>query len=153
MKTASFTFGLLVGILVTAFIFASLKPGAGGSAQTVLKAVHSLPTNHPVHKGIEHFARRVEAYSQGSIRVEIFPNGQLGAKSAHWSKYKKVLWISPKSAPQRSAISCPSHNYSASPMSSGIMRTTGPYSTALSASNSSKSWRPMPPASPAASPG
>lgn len=80
MKTASFTFGLLVGILVTAFIFAFLKPGAGGSAQTVLKAVHSLPTNHPVHKGIEHFARRVEAYSQGSIRVEIFPNGQLGSE-------------------------------------------------------------------------
>lgn len=43
--------------------------------------VGSLPTNHPVHAGIQHFADRIEYYSGGSIQIDVFPNGQLGSET------------------------------------------------------------------------
>ena len=44
----------------------------------VLKLAHGLDVNHPVHLGIVNFASRVEEKSQGKLKVEIYPNGQLG---------------------------------------------------------------------------
>lgn len=43
-----------------------------------MKIAHSLPTAHPVHAGIEHFAERAAFYSGGRLKIDIFPNGQLG---------------------------------------------------------------------------
>ncbi|MFT4735706.1 MAG: tripartite ATP-independent transporter DctP family solute receptor [Algoriphagus sp.] len=41
---------------------------------------HSLPTSHPVHKGMEVFAEEVLKASNGKLTVKIFPDGQLGSE-------------------------------------------------------------------------
>ena len=46
----------------------------------VLKLAHVLDINHSVHKGMVHMAERLEHYSNGSMRIDIYPSGQLGAE-------------------------------------------------------------------------
>ncbi len=46
----------------------------------VIKLGHSLPTAHPVHKALEHMARQVHQVSQGAMRIDIYPNEQLGSE-------------------------------------------------------------------------
>jgi len=45
-----------------------------------LKVGHVLSADHPVHKGLEHFAKLVEEGSNGSLTIRIYPNGQLGTQ-------------------------------------------------------------------------
>lgn len=53
--------------------------GNSSSAQTiVLKAGHNGPTDFPYHKGLEFFAKKVEEKTNGQVKVEIYPNAQLG---------------------------------------------------------------------------
>ncbi len=47
---------------------------------TVLKLGHALDTGHVVHKGMEHMAERLAHYSDGSMKIEIYPSGQLGSE-------------------------------------------------------------------------
>ena len=44
----------------------------------VLKLAHALDITHPVHKGMVHMAEKVEEFSGGRMRVDIYPSGQLG---------------------------------------------------------------------------
>lgn len=46
----------------------------------VLKLAHSLDTGHAVHKGMVHMADRLEEISGGSMRIDIYPSGQLGGE-------------------------------------------------------------------------
>ncbi len=56
-----------------------LATGCGTDREvTVVKLAHALDTNHPVHKGMVFMARKVEEHSQGTMRVDIYPSGQLG---------------------------------------------------------------------------
>lgn len=41
---------------------------------------HTLPTSHPVHQGMEVFAKEVAELSKGKLKVKIFPDGQLGTE-------------------------------------------------------------------------
>lgn len=50
-----------------------------GSSKTLYLA-HSLPTSHPVHKGIEYFQERLLENSGGKMNLKIFPDGQLGSE-------------------------------------------------------------------------
>ncbi|MGB0372414.1 MAG: TRAP transporter substrate-binding protein [Opitutales bacterium] len=52
-----------------------------GEKATRLKIAHTLPTNHPVHQGIEQFAERLAYHSGGSLALDIYPNGQLGSET------------------------------------------------------------------------
>lgn len=45
-----------------------------------IKLAHGLDTSHPVHKGMEYLARRVAEKSEGKLKLEIYPNGQLGSE-------------------------------------------------------------------------
>jgi len=82
MKKAYLTFGFLIGATCASLFFAFLKPGAVQNKNVkIMNIAHGLPTNHPVHKGIEYFADRVEFYSGGSLQFEVFPNGQLGSET------------------------------------------------------------------------
>ena len=45
-----------------------------------LKLAHSLDVTHPVHKGLEFMAKRVNEISDGKLKVEIYPNSQLGTE-------------------------------------------------------------------------
>jgi tripartite ATP-independent transporter DctP family solute receptor len=67
-------------------ILALLLSGAmlGGCARQddviVLKLAHVLDPNHSVHQGMEHMAERLDYYSEGTMRIDIYPSGQLGAE-------------------------------------------------------------------------
>jgi tripartite ATP-independent transporter DctP family solute receptor len=68
---------LKIYILITVFFI--LSAGCGRESKiTVIKLAHALDTTHPVHKGMVFMAQRVEEYSQGKMRVDIYPSGQLG---------------------------------------------------------------------------
>jgi tripartite ATP-independent transporter DctP family solute receptor len=73
--------GLLLGVLLTTAGFAwYVRDGrqTTDSSARVLKLAHSLDQSHPVHKGMEFMAQRVEELSGGSLQIDIFPNEQLG---------------------------------------------------------------------------
>ncbi|MFS4456594.1 TRAP transporter substrate-binding protein [Maribacter sp. 2304DJ31-5] len=44
----------------------------------VLYFAHTLPTSHPVHKGILAMKESAEKKSDGKLQIKIFPDGQLG---------------------------------------------------------------------------
>ncbi len=46
----------------------------------VLKLAHALGTSHSVHKGMVHMAERLAEYSNGQMRIDIYPSGQLGVE-------------------------------------------------------------------------
>ena len=46
----------------------------------VLKLAHALDPGHSVHQGMEFMAERLESYSGGAMRIDIYPSGQLGAE-------------------------------------------------------------------------
>ncbi len=83
-KAASFFLaGLFLGLLIAtagfAWIVRSQNQVSGST--TVLKLAHSLDQNHPVHKAMVYMAERLHDKSNGTIRLEIFPNGQLGSET------------------------------------------------------------------------
>lgn len=81
--TSFFILGALAGIVVAGGWFAWLGQGGTGAAAgtRVLKFAHSLPTDHPVHKGLEELGRRLEERSGGKLKLALFPNGQLGSET------------------------------------------------------------------------
>ena len=46
----------------------------------VLKLAHVLDTGHSVHQGMVYMAERLDHYSEGRMRIDIYPSGQLGAE-------------------------------------------------------------------------
>jgi len=50
------------------------------SNKKVLYFAHSLPTSHPVHKGIVAMKDALEKKSDGKLEIKIFPDGQLGTE-------------------------------------------------------------------------
>jgi tripartite ATP-independent transporter DctP family solute receptor len=64
-------------LVITAYIII----GCGSEQHTtVIKLAHVLDINHPVHKGMVFMAERVAEKSQGRMRVDIYPGGQLGGE-------------------------------------------------------------------------
>lgn len=47
---------------------------------TVLKLGHGLDSSHPVHEGMVYMAQLVDEKSDGDIRIDIYPNEQLGTE-------------------------------------------------------------------------
>jgi len=47
---------------------------------TVLKLGHALDTGHAVHKAMVYMGERLEHYSHGKMKLEIYPSGQLGSE-------------------------------------------------------------------------
>lgn len=83
MKNAYLTLGFLIGLVAASLLFALIKPSGddGGQHVTRMKVAHALPTTHPVHAGILHFAERLAVHSGGRFQIDVFPNGQLGSES------------------------------------------------------------------------
>ncbi|MBT4757377.1 MAG: TRAP transporter substrate-binding protein [Opitutae bacterium] len=83
MNKAPLTLGFLVGLVAASVLFALFKPkgASAGNDVRLMKIAHTLPTSHPVHMGIEHFAERVKFHSGGRMQFDIFPNGQLGSET------------------------------------------------------------------------
>ncbi len=82
-STSFFIVGTLVGIVAAGGLFAWLGQSHEASPAGVreLKVAHSLPTSHPVHKGLEEFKRLLEEKSGGKMKIDIFPSEQLGTET------------------------------------------------------------------------
>lgn len=66
---------LLLSLIV--LIFSACKDI---SNEKTIYLAHTLPVNHPVHKGMEVFSFEVEKNSGGKVKVKIFPDAQLGSE-------------------------------------------------------------------------
>lgn len=55
--------------------------GCGASnTQTVLRVGHTLDTQHSVHKAMLVMSERLVHYSNGKMKLKLYPNGQLGSE-------------------------------------------------------------------------
>lgn len=57
--------------------FAACKINDG---TTTLRVAHTLDTHHPVHKGLEYMDERLSHHSKGTMRLALYPSGQLGSE-------------------------------------------------------------------------
>jgi len=73
---------VLTAVCVSAlFVMVGCGGGSGsGKKVTVLKLSHGLDVTHPVHKAMEHMAGKVLEKSRGSLKIDIYPNEQLGTE-------------------------------------------------------------------------
>lgn len=78
---------LVVGVLAMITSLTMVVAGCGSQKQTaagggdkkiVIKAAHTVATDHPFHIGMDTFAKSVAAKTNGKVEVQVFPNGQLG---------------------------------------------------------------------------
>ena len=46
----------------------------------IIRLAHGLDTNHPVHNAMVYMGEKLEEKSEGTLKVEIYPSGQLGAE-------------------------------------------------------------------------
>ena len=71
-----YTLQIIIGLV------ASIALAACGERAdvVVLKLGHSLDTGHTVHKGMVHMAERLDEISNGQMRIDIYPSGQLGGE-------------------------------------------------------------------------
>jgi tripartite ATP-independent transporter DctP family solute receptor len=72
----------VVGTLVLALVSTSaiLSSCARDDGTVVLKLAHVLDPSHSVHQGMVYMAERLDEYSGGTMRIDIYPSGQLGAE-------------------------------------------------------------------------
>lgn len=79
-----FTVGLLVGLLLATVGFSlatrGMRTGAYETGTILLRLGHGLQTQHPVHAGMVYMAERLAEISGGAMRMDIFPNEQLGTE-------------------------------------------------------------------------
>lgn len=54
--------------------------GGGTGPVTVIKLGHGLDQLHPVHIGMTEMARQLDSLSGGTMRIDIYPNQQLGTE-------------------------------------------------------------------------
>ncbi len=69
---------ILTGLLVFATFLVSGCRVANDV--TVLKLAHGLDRTHPVHISMEHMAKLVRERSGGTMKIDIYPSGQLGTE-------------------------------------------------------------------------
>lgn len=67
----------LLTVCCLIFVLTSCKKA---SSTKVLYLAHNLPQTHPVHLGILEFQQALENNSGGTLKVRIFPDGQLGSE-------------------------------------------------------------------------
>ncbi|MFA5446753.1 MAG: TRAP transporter substrate-binding protein [Sphaerochaeta sp.] len=69
---------MVVTLLIAPAFAAGGQEKAAGEKQIVLRLADNQPIGYPTVLGDEDFARRVGEYSNGRIKVEVYPQGQLG---------------------------------------------------------------------------
>jgi len=82
MTRKTFLSGLAwsVSLILPAIVAAGPTPPAPNSRKTVLKLGHALPATHPVHASMLFMARRLADLSAGTIELQVFGGGLLGAE-------------------------------------------------------------------------
>jgi len=67
---------LLSGLCIALLVLGGCQP----QQQTVLKLAHALDRSHSVHQAIVFMGRRLDELSGGKMRLDVYPNGQLGSE-------------------------------------------------------------------------
>lgn len=68
-----------LGILLLIAVMAlSVSNVFGANKTIVLKAGHNGSTDFPYHTGLEYMAKEVEQKTKGQVKIQIYPNAQLG---------------------------------------------------------------------------
>ncbi|NRD23086.1 TRAP transporter substrate-binding protein [Winogradskyella litoriviva] len=67
-------------IAVLVLLVISISSCKDETGPKVLYLGHTLPQTHPVHKGILEFQKSLETKSNGTLKVKIFPDAQLGSE-------------------------------------------------------------------------
>jgi len=67
-------------ITVLIILLISISSCKKETGPKVLYLGHTLPQTHPVHKGILEFQKALETKSNGTLKVKIFPDAQLGSE-------------------------------------------------------------------------
>lgn len=84
-KALSYFFvGTAVGVILSTLLFSvfvrQMKNRDSGDT-IILKLSHGLEPTHPVHKGMVMMSQRLLELSGGSVKLEIYPSGQLGSEA------------------------------------------------------------------------
>ncbi len=66
-------FALIISIVL-------LSSCANHEKVKLIRLGHGLDTQHPVHKAMEFMGERLEALSDGKLKLQIYPSGQLGGE-------------------------------------------------------------------------
>ena len=67
------------GLLILTCIVVTFSCNQSKKTKTLFLA-HSLPQSHPVHKGIVYYQDELDKISGGTLKIKIFPDGQLGSE-------------------------------------------------------------------------
>ena len=68
-------------VLSTAItFFLAVSTSSTVLAATTLKLSHNHERTHPVHKSMQYMAEKVEEYTDGEVRIRLYPNAQLGTQ-------------------------------------------------------------------------
>ncbi|WP_197530580.1 TRAP transporter substrate-binding protein [Bythopirellula polymerisocia] len=87
---SKFTSNLILGILSSLLVMTAYASHLQNQRETtshangehvVLRLAHSLDVQHPVHKAMQEMADAVHKRTNGSLEIQIYPNGQLGNES------------------------------------------------------------------------
>ncbi len=70
----------IVAVLIAAFLLVGIAPLASAQGPIILKIGHGHSEQHPDHLGYLKFKEVLEKSSNGRMRVEIYPNEQLGSE-------------------------------------------------------------------------
>jgi len=77
---ADFMFKKQIQNAIILLLLALLFSCTSSEKVTVLKLAHILDPLHPVHQGMEYLAQRLQEKSNGKMRIDIYPSGQLGSE-------------------------------------------------------------------------
>lgn len=67
-------------LLLIAFITLNISACAIDEETTTLRVAHTLDTHHPVHKAMLYMDERLSLHSGGTMRLALYPSGQLGSE-------------------------------------------------------------------------
>ena len=70
----------LLSFAIMALMATVLLSCSASKNKKILFFAHSLPTSHPVHKGILVMQEALNKKSDGKLQIKIFPDGQLGSE-------------------------------------------------------------------------
>ena len=71
--------GVLLTV-ITSFAVGGCSSRVDSGDVVHMKLAHNMSEDHPIHKSLSEFERLVEEKSDGTIDIEIYPNGVLGSE-------------------------------------------------------------------------
>ena len=79
---------VVVALVVVCCLVCLASSDALSASAIVMKIGHSQPVDHPRQKSFLKFKEIVESKTQGGIKVEIYPAGQLGSEAEQMESVK-----------------------------------------------------------------